>query len=149
MTRREMQAWKPFGDLWDLQDEVNRLFYGFGRRGRGEGEAATWAPLVDIYEDKESVKITAELPGMTQKDVKITVHDGTLTLKGERKFEQEDRKENYYRIERSYGTFARSFTLPTTVDAEKIHANMKDGVLEVLLPKKEEAKPKEIEVTVS
>ena len=151
MTKK-MQVWRPFGELWDLQDEINRLFWGFGRRGTQQDEdtsLATWAPAVDICEDNEAVRITAELPGMTQKDVKLSVKDGVLTIRGEREFKDEQKKKDYYRIERSYGTFARSFTLPSSVEADKIHANMKDGVLDIMIPKKEEAKPKEIEIKVS
>ena len=130
MTKK-MQTWRPFGDLWDLQDDVNRLFWGFGKRGYGyddEASLAAWAPAVDICEDNEAVRISAELPGMTQNDVKLAVKDGVLTIRGERGFKDEQKKKDYYRIERSYGTFARSFTLPSTVEADKIHAEMKDGV---------------------
>lgn len=152
MTRK-MQVWSPFSDVWDLQDEMNRMFRNFGlgltRRSEGEsGELSLWAPAVDIAEDREAVRITAELPGLKQNEVKINVEDGVLTLKGERKFTDETKKENYYRIERSYGAFSRSFSLPPTVDAEKIRATMKDGVLELLIPKKEEAKLKEIQIEV-
>lgn len=148
---RGLQKWSPMNDLWDLHDEVDRLFHGFGRqrfRGEDETDIAVWAPSVDIHEDKEAVTLTAELPGLRQKDVKISVEGGVLTFKGERKFQEERKKENFYRIERSYGSFCRSFTLPSTVEAEKIKANMKDGVLEIYIPKKEEAKPKEIEIEV-
>ncbi len=150
MTKK-MQVWRPFGDLWDLQDDINRLFWGLGRRGHGheeEGSLAVWTPAVDVCEDNEAVRITAELPGMTQKDVKLAFKDGVLTIRGEREFKDEQKKKDYYRIERSYGAFARSFTLPSTVESDKIHASMKDGVLEILVPKKEEAKPKEIEIKV-
>lgn len=146
-----MQVWSPLDDLWDLQEDINRLFWGRGRHRRGqkhEEGLAVWAPVVDICEDKESVKVTAELPGMKKADVKISIDDGTLTIRGERRFADETKKDNYYRIERSYGAFSRSFNLPSTVEADKIKANMKDGVLEILLPKKEEAKPKEIEISV-
>ena len=148
MTNK-LQRWKPFGDLWDLQDDINKLFYGLGRHSKGQTDedvSAVWAPLVDISEDNESVRVTAELPGMKQSDVKLSVKDGVLTIRGEREFKDEQKKRDYYRIERSYGTFARSFTLPTQVDVEKIHASMKDGVLDILIPKREEAKPKEIEI---
>lgn len=151
MTRK-LQVWSPFGDVWDLQDEVNRLFRSFGtgfaRRGEEGGETALWSPSVDIAEDKEAVKITAELAGMKQNDVRITIENNVLTLKGERRFSDETKKENYCRVERSYGAFSRSFSLPPTVEAEKIMATMKDGLLEVLVPKKEEAKPKEIQIEV-
>ncbi len=144
----KMQLWSPLRDLWDLQDEVNRAFSGF-RGGHERGEMTAWAPAVDIYEDKEAVKLTAELPGMRKDDVKISVENGVISIKGERRFKEETKKDNYYRIERSYGTFSRSFTLPPTVEAGKIKANMRDGVLEVLIPKKEEAKPKEVEIEIS
>ncbi len=151
MTRK-LQVWSPFGDVWDLQDEVNRLFRSFGggmaRRNEEGTENALWAPSVDIAEDKEAVKITAELPGMRQGDVKINVENGVLTLRGERKFSDETKKENYCRIERSYGAFSRSFSLPPTVEPDRIKATMKDGLLEILVPKKEEAKPKEIQIEV-
>lgn len=148
----KMQLWSPFNDIWDLQDDINRLFRGVGgRRSRTSdenSELAVWAPAVDISEDKESVKLSVELPGMKQNEVKISVEDGVLTLRGERKFTDETKKENYYRIERCYGSFSRSFSLPPTVETEKIKAAMRDGLLEVLIPKKEEAKPKEIQIEV-
>lgn len=140
MTHK-MTCWNPFEDL----------FWGLKQHGCGyEDKAKTtaWAPLVDISEDNENVRIHAELPGMTQKDVKLSVKDGVLTIQGERNFKDEQKEKNYYRIERSYGTFARSFTLPKLVDAENINAAMKNGVLEVTVPKKEEAKAKEIEIKV-
>lgn len=149
MTKK-MQVWRPFGDLWDLQDDINRLFWGFGKRGyEEEGGLAAWTPAVDVCEDNEAVRIAAELPGMAQKDVKLAFKDGVLTIRGEREFKDEQKRKDYYRIERSYGTFARSFTLPGTVEADKIHAVMKDGILEIMIPKKEEAKPKEIEIKVT
>ncbi len=145
----KMQLWSPLGDLWDLQDEINRVFRGYNPRTSNErAEMAAWVPAVDILEEKEAVKLTAELPGMKKEDVKIGIEDGVLTIKGERKFSEERNRDNYYRIERSYGSFSRSFTLPPTVEADKIKANMKDGILELYLPKKEEAKPKEIEIKV-
>lgn len=146
--RRGLQRWVPSNEIWDLQDEMSRFFSGFF----GPQEASTssvWAPLVDIHEDKEAVTITAELPGLKRDDVKINIEEGTLTIRGERKFENETKKKNYFRIERSYGSFYRSFSLPSTVQADKVKANMKDGVLEIYIPKKEEAKPKEIEIQVS
>ncbi|MBN1283724.1 MAG: Hsp20/alpha crystallin family protein [Proteobacteria bacterium] len=146
----KMQLWSPLGDLWDLQDEINRVFRGFGPRGsREKGEISAWAPAVDICEDKEAVRLTAELPGMRKEDVKINVEDGVLTIKGERRFSEETKKENYYRIERSYGAFSRSFTLPPTVESDRIKASMRDGVLEMQIPKKEEAKPKEVKIDIA
>src|SRR5437762_6359018 len=105
-------------------------------------------PAVDVSEDNEGLRIHAELPGLKKEDIKIHIREGVLTLQGERKFAEEKKRDNYYRIERSYGTFARSFTLPTTVDVEKVHATMKDGVLELSVPKKPEAKNHEVQVEV-
>jgi HSP20 family protein len=148
----KLQVWSPFSDLWNLQDDVNRLFKGFGvgltKRGDEESQFGVWAPLVDVKEDGEAVTINAELPGMKREDVKLSVNEGVLTIKGERKFEDEKKKGNYHRIERYYGTFSRSFTLPSSVDSGKIRATMKDGLLEVYLPKSETAKPKEITIDV-
>ena len=104
---------------------------------------------MDIREDKEAVILSAELPGIKKEDIKLGIENGVLTVKGERSFEDEQKKDNYYRIERSYGSFSRSFELPSTVDPEKIKANMKDGVLEIYIPKKDEAKPKKVEIEVS
>ena len=153
MTRlqiyRPFKELRPFQDMWSLPEEFERLFWGLSRASGDEGETtAEWSPKVDVYEDQEALRIHAELPGLKKDDVKISVRDGMLTLRGERKFENEDKKDNYYRLERSYGSFLRSFTLPNTVDADKIHAAMKDGVLELTIPKKPEAKPKEIKVEV-
>lgn len=148
MRHGHMQKWEPIRDLWDLSDDLNKFFFGFGRKGDEEGQAM-WAPTMDIYEDKEAIKVYVDLPGMKKEDISINVEDNVLTVKGERKFEEENKKKNYYRIERSYGTFRRSFALPNNVDTGKIAANMKDGILTVEIPKKEEAKPKEIEIKVS
>jgi HSP20 family protein len=145
-----LQKYDPFRDIWNLGDEVGRLFWGLGHRHLDkelEGQLA-FVPALDVAEDNEAMTISAELPGLKKEDVKIKVRDGILTLSGEKKFESETKKENYYRVERSYGNFARSFTLPTTVDADKIEATMKDGVLKVAIPKKPEAKEREVKVEV-
>ena len=139
----------PFRDIAVLQDRMNRLFGDFLERGpsREEGmETGTWLPNVDIYETKDAVCVRAELPGVDKDAVHVEVKEGVLTLRGERKFEREVKEENYHRIERAYGTFHRSFTLPSSVDAEKVSARMKDGVLEVDLPKREQARPKQITI---
>jgi HSP20 family protein len=141
-----MTRWEPFRDLMRLQDEVGRLF---DERLYRNGESVGWTPAVDIYEDDESVTLRFELAGVEPKDVDIRFENGVLTLRGERKLEKEEKRENYHRVERSYGTFTRSFTLPGTVDAEKIRAESKNGVLSVALPKKAEAKPRSIQVKVS
>jgi HSP20 family protein len=141
--------WRPVRDLVNLQDEMNRLFDGFFGRPMlapdwGERE---WNPSVDVSETGDKILITADLPGMTKDDVKISVRDHTLTLEGEKKRQKEEKGKNYHRLERSYGSFCRSFTLPAAVKADKIKATYKDGVLSVELPKVEEAKPKEIPIT--
>ena len=139
----------PFRDIAVLQDRMNRLFGDFLDRGhpREEGqERGTWMPNVDIYETKDAICVRAELPGVDKNAVNVEVKEGVLNLRGERKFEREVKEENYHRIERSYGTFHRSFTLPSSVDAEKVTARMKDGVLELDLPKKEQAKAKQIKI---
>jgi HSP20 family protein len=139
----------PFRDIAVLQDRMNRLFGDFldSSHPREEGlGGGTWMPNVDIYETKDAICVRAELPGVDKNAVNVEVKEGVLTLRGERKFEREVKEENYHRIERSYGTFHRSFTLPSSVDAEKVSARMKDGVLELDLPKKEQAKPKQIKV---
>jgi HSP20 family protein len=116
--------------------------------GEGEVSTRTWAPPVDIYEDGDNLVLKAELPGFNPNDVEIRVEDNTLYLKGERKFEKDVKEQNYHRVERSYGTFARTFSLPNSIDADKVAASYKDGVLTLTMPKKEEAKPKTIKINV-
>jgi HSP20 family protein len=117
--------------------------------GEGELSTRTWAPPVDIYENGDNLVLKAELPGVDPKDVEIRVEDNTLYMKGERKFEKEVKEENYHRVERSYGNFTRSFSLPNSIDADKVSAEYKDGILTLTMPKKEEAKPKTIKINVS
>jgi len=146
-----IMRWDPFRDLVSIQERMNRLFDQTLARTRGEEEGiatSTWMPSVDIYETPDRVVLKAELPGLTREDIDINVRNHTLTLRGERKFEKEVREENYLRIERAYGSFQRSFTLPTTIQQDKIKAIFKDGVLEVSLPKAEEARPKQIKIDV-
>ena len=139
-------------DLVTLQDRMNRLFqeaFPTYQRGRGEEEfltGADWAPAVDITEDQNSIVLKADIPGIDPNQLDIRVEGNTLTLKGERKFEKEDKKENFYRMERSYGSFSRGFTLPHTVQADRIEATYRNGELKVVLPKREDAKPKQIRV---
>jgi HSP20 family protein len=142
--------WRPLRDLVSMQDEMNRLFDDFFGRPlvRAEWTEGVWSPIVDVSEDKDNVIVKAEMPGMKKEDVKISIQDNVLTLKGEKKQEKEEKDANYHRIERSYGSFSRSFTLPTSVKADKVKASYKDGVLNITLPKTEEAKPKEIPVSV-
>jgi HSP20 family protein len=147
--------WEPFRDLVSIQERMNRLFDDAFRgnpRASGEDEWAlggTWAPSVDIFEQEGNIVLKAELPGMDAKDVEIHVENNVLTLRGERKLDDEVKRDSYHRVERSYGAFARSFTLPSVVDTERIKADYKDGVLRVTLPKKEEAKPKQISISVT
>lgn len=142
--------WEPFRDLVTTQDGFNRLFNETFSRFFDDGESGSrgWAPAVDIYETDQDVVLKAELPGVDPKDVEIRVEDGTLYLKGQRKFENEVKEENYHRVERSYGSFTRSFALPSSVNSEKAKAEYKDGLLTLTLPKREEAKPKTIQINV-
>ena len=143
----------PFRDLASLQDRIDRLFEdSFGRlRGPATSEAlegSLWSPAVDIVETDNEIVLRADLPGVEPKDVDIQVQNGTLTLKGERKFESDVKEDNFRRIERVYGSFARSFALPQAVDPESVAAEYRNGVLEVKLPKRPEAKAKQIKVAV-
>jgi len=144
--------WEPLRDLLSLQDRMNRLFDD-SMRGMRPGEeglaSAIWSPAVDIYETENEVILKAELPEINQKDIEIQVENNTLILRGERKFEKEAKRENFHRIERAYGNFSRSFTLPNTIDQERIRADYKDGILKVMMPKREEIKPKQIKVALS
>jgi HSP20 family protein len=142
--------WEPFRDLLASQREFDRLFRDFFTPSPGEGELSTrtWAPAVDIYETADSIVLKAELPGVDPKDVDVRIEENRLYLKGERRFEKEVKEENYHRVERSYGSFARSFALPNSIAADKVTAEYKDGVLSLTLPKREEAKPKAIKVEV-
>jgi len=143
--------WEPLRDLMTTQREFDRLFRGVFSPVLAEGEVSTrtWAPPVDIYEDGDNLVLKAELPGVNPDDVEIRVEDNTLYLKGERKFEKEVKEQNYHRVERSYGNFTRTFSLPNSVDSDKVTANFKDGILTLTMPKKEEAKPKTIKINVN
>jgi HSP20 family protein len=139
----------PFRDLAAMREQMNRLFEEHLVRGRAgeEGMASgLWSPSVDIFETKDAICVRAELPGVEKDAVSVEVKDGVLTLRGERKHEKEVGEENYHRIERTYGAFHRAFTLPSSVDEARVTARMKDGVLEVDLPKKEQAKPRHIPI---
>ena len=139
--------WDPFREVVALQNRVNSLF-----REMNEGDSplttASFVPAVDIYEDPKKVVLKLEVPGMDEKDLDIRVENNTLTVKGERKFEKDEKEENFHRIERRYGTFFRSFTLPSTVDSEHINAGYTNGILKLELSKKPEAQPKQIKVNV-
>jgi len=142
--------WDPFREFVTLQDRMNRLFRdSYGNENREEAlTTTTFAPPVDVYEDEHNVTLKIEVPGIEEKDIDVQIENNTLTVHGERKFEREEKEENYRRVERQYGSFTRTFTLPTTVDADKVQANYEKGVLKIQLPKKAEAKPKQIKVNV-
>lgn len=133
-----------------LQDEVNRLFEDNNARDRsGHADLATWAPAVDIYETENELVVKAELPDLQDKDIDVRITNNTLTIRGERKFEKDVKEENYLRIERAYGAFMRSFSLPNSVSSENIRADYRNGVLTLHMAKREESKPKQIKITVS
>jgi HSP20 family protein len=139
--------WDPFRDVIGLQNRVNSLF-----REMNEGDShlttASFVPAVDVYEDAKRVVLKLEVPGMEEKDLDIRVENNTLTVKGERKLEKDEKEENFHRIERRYGSFYRAFTLPSTVDTENVQASYNAGILKLELNKKAEAQPKQIKVNV-
>lgn len=142
---------EPFRDLLSLQERMNRMFDESYRQRGGEEDWAvggSWAPVVDIFERDGNIVLKAELPGMDPKDAQIHIENNVLTLRGERKLDREVKKESYHRVERSYGAFSRSFHLPTTVDVNNVKADYKDGVLNVVLPKRDEARPKQITIEI-
>ena len=143
ITRRD-----PFLNLSNWQDQVNRIFEATFP-GRSEGSTLTaWAPAVDIYETENELVMKADLPDINEKDLDVRVENNMLTIRGERKFEQKVKEENYLRIERTYGSFSRSFSLPNTVSTETIKAEYKNGVLTVEMPKRAESKPKQVKINV-
>src|ERR1700752_5432275 len=142
--------WDPFREFSTLQDRMNRLFRdSYGPEGREESlTSSTFAPPVDVYEDEHNVSLKIEVPGIDEKDIDVRIENNTLTVHGERKFEKEEKEENYRRVERQYGSFTRTFTLPPTVDQDSVQADYEKGVLKIKLAKKQEAKPKQIKVSV-
>lgn len=142
-----MSRWDPFRELSSIQNELNRLFgRTFGAEGGDELPAASWIPAVDVAESQDRFVITAELPGLGPEDVDISVENSVLRIQGERRFYQERKEDDFHRIERRFGSFARSITLPSTADPEGIQASFDAGVLTIEVPKREEAKPRKIEV---
>jgi HSP20 family protein len=142
--------WEPMRELTTLQSEMNRLFNTFfdeGGNGQTRQGGRRWAPAVDLFEREDSLVLKADLPGLGEDDVKIEVHDNVLTISGERQADFEDKQNGYYRIERAFGSFSRSLTLPEGVDADKISASFHNGVLEVSIPKPEQRKPRRIEIS--
>jgi HSP20 family protein len=142
--------WDPFRDLVSIQDRMNRMFEQTLSRSQVEegGFPATWSPAVDIYETADRIVLKAELPGVTREEIDIQIRENTLTLEGERRFAKDVQEESYLRIERAYGPFQRSFTLPASVQQERVHAAFSDGVLEVIMPKAAESRSTRIAVQV-
>ncbi|HUE57455.1 MAG TPA: Hsp20/alpha crystallin family protein [Candidatus Udaeobacter sp.] len=145
---RTIARWEPFRGVTALQDQINRLFNDNFERVGEESNLTAWAPSVDIYETEQELVVKADLPDVDPKDLDIRVENNILTIRGERKFEKKVNEENYLRVERSYGAFARSFTLANTINSEAIKADYHNGVLTLSIPKREEAKPKQIKVNV-
>ena len=142
-----MITYDPFRELRSLQDEVNRVFSSsFGRNNESGMMRGAWNPSVDIFENKDQIVLEAELPGMNPEDVNISIENNVLTIHGERRFEKKDENDNFHRVERSYGSFTRSFTLPPTVSSDNVDANFDNGILRLSLAKREEAKPRRIEI---
>jgi HSP20 family protein len=139
--------WDPFSDVVQFRDEVGRWFDALDKKGEGK-KATVWAPDVDIKETDHDVQLKADLPGMKKEDIDISLDDDQLIIKGERKYEKEEKDKDFVRIERSYGSFYRSFNIGVPVKADKIKASYKDGVLDIVIPKAEVKKPKKIEVKV-
>ncbi len=145
-----LTRWEPFRDMVTLQDRMNRLFNEqLSNFGNEESLASgSFVPAVDVYEDEQGIRLNIEVPGIDEKDIDLRLENNVLTVRGERKFEKETKEENFRRVERRYGQFVRSFTLPNTVDGENVKAAYDKGVLTIALPKKEAAKPKQIKINV-
>jgi len=147
--RPELSDWLGFGRLTDLRDEIDRLFESpLVELARGSRLLSGWTPALDVYEDRDNVNVRVELPGMKKEDIGLSLHDGSLSISGERKSEEKFQDAEVSRSERFFGRFQRTITLPTPVVSEKVKADYKDGILTVTLPKAEEAKPKRIDVNV-
>ncbi len=146
--RATINRWEPFRGTSTLQEQVNRLFGNVLERAGEESNLTSWAPAVDIYETEHELVVKADLPEVDPKELDIRVENNLLTIRGERKFEKKVNEDNYLRVERAYGSFSRSFSLANTVNAEAIKADYQNGVLTLTIPKREEAKPKQIKVSV-
>ena len=143
--------WTPIRNMTNFQDEMNRLFNEFftPTPDRNEAGVFPWNPLVDIAETKDDIIVKAEIPGMKKDDIKVVIQDNVLTLKGEKQEEKQEKDKQYHRVERSYGSFERSFSLPVSVQVDQAKADYKEGVLTITLPKAEETKPKEVSVNIN
>src|SRR5215470_9396038 len=148
-TMRTIARWQPFRGVTTLQDQINRLFNDSFERTGEQSNLSAWAPAVDIYETEQELVVKADLPDVDPKDLDIRVENNLLTIRGEREFEKKVNEENYLRVERSFGSFARSFTLANTVNTDAIKAEYQNGVLTLSIPKREEAKPKQVKVNVN
>ena len=146
---RTLTRWEPFRGVGSLQEQINRVFDEVVGRTTDESALSTWAPAVDIYETEHELVVKADLPDVDPKDLDIRVENNLLTIRGERKFEKKVSEENYLRVERAYGAFSRSFSLSNTVNPEAIKADYQNGVLTLTIPKREEAKPKQIKVNIA
>jgi len=146
--RATLNRWEPFRGAAALQEQVNRLFGNVLEHSGEESNLTSWAPAVDIYETEHELVVKADLPEVDPKELDIRVENNLLTIRGERKFEKKVNEDNYLRVERAYGSFSRSFSLANTVNAEAIKADYQNGVLTLTIPKREEAKPKQIKVNV-
>ncbi len=144
-----LTRWDPFRNLSSLQEQMNRLFDTTMPRHGDESVLTSWAPAVDIYETENELVLKADLPEINEKDLDVRIENNTLTVRGERKFDREVKEDNYLRVERAYGSFSRSFSLPNTVDSEKIKADYRNGVLTVEMPKRAESKPKQVRVNAT
>lgn len=143
-------SWAGFGRLSDLREEIDRLFDApLSELARTSNLLSGWTPAMDVHEDKDNIVVRTELPGMKKEDIEVSLHDGSLSISGERKTEEKSKEAEVYRAERFFGRFQRTFTLPSPVAADKVKAQYKDGVLTITLPKTEEAKPRQIDVNVS
>lgn len=147
MADKYLSRWEPFRDMLSLRADMDRLFNSLFGRGPGEKEGF-WAPIVDIEEDNENIMVKAEIPGMKKEEIKVSVQGNMLTITGERKQESEVKDKTYHRVERSYGKFSRTISLPTDVETDKVKASYKDGILNITLPKPEAIKPKHIDVEI-
>ena len=149
-NRPELSTWPSFGRLTDLRDDLDRLFGSpLAECARGSNLLSGWTPALDLYEDKDNLFVKVELPGMKREEIDVSLHEGSLSISGERKSEQKHQDADVYRAERFFGRFQRTVALPTAVAADKVKAQYKDGILTITLPKTDEAKPKRIDVNVN
>ncbi|HYL09908.1 MAG TPA: Hsp20/alpha crystallin family protein [Candidatus Acidoferrales bacterium] len=146
---RTLTRWEPFRGVATVQDQINRIFEDLSLRGAGDSSLTTWSPAVDIYETEHELVVKADVPDVDEKDLDVRVENNILTIHGERKFEKKVNEDNYLRVERAYGSFSRSFSLANTVNTDAIKAEYRNGVLTLTIPKREEAKPKQIKVNVN